>query len=320
MIEVFSEDVGWVLLNCPNAAFFAGQCASGSSYWGGYDNGRLESEANTGLDAAIFRYGGAIPGTQYGWGNFTEEGLGAFELSGFAGETVDIRFRFKSGWEGSLGTNESTWSGRDGFAIDNITIWKQNTAFTSNVQNQQSTITMNNFAPNEDYTTAISADFSNGTTYRISAVLNYGQDEQPANDEIVGYVTAFNLYDPGIVGIEDFKPGSLYAEGNFPVNVKVEHLGNTNVTFDIEATVFSAIPTDVYCGSPLVVCEEGFEGGSSGFRYTDDGNSNGGILDDSSCAEKCSDLMHTGSVIHVTHQTATAAFGRTRLLPFLTLI
>ena len=33
MIEVFSEDVGWVLLNCPNAAFFAEQCASGSSYW-----------------------------------------------------------------------------------------------------------------------------------------------------------------------------------------------------------------------------------------------------------------------------------------------
>ena len=37
----------------------------------------------------------------------------------------------------------------------------------------------------------------------------------------------------------------MYAEGNFPVNVKVEHLGNTNVTFDLEATVFSAIPTDV---------------------------------------------------------------------------
>ena len=286
MIEVFSEDVGWVLLNCPNSAYFAGQCASGTSYWGGYDNGRVESEANTGLDAAIYRYGGAIPGTQYGWGNFTEEGLGAFELSRFAGETIDIRFRFKSGWEGSLGTNESLWSGRDGFAIDNVTIWKQNTVFTSNVQTQQSTINMNNLAPNEDYTSAISADFENGTTYRISAVLNYGQDEQPANDEIVGYVTAFNLFDPGVVGIEDFKPGSLYAEGNFPVNVKVEHLGNTNVTFDLEATVFSAIPTDVYCGSPLVVCDEGFEGGSSGFRYTDDGNANGGILDDSSCPEK----------------------------------
>ena len=286
MIEVFSDDLGWTLINCPNSAYFAGQCPSTVSYWGGYDNGRVESEANTGLDAAIYRYGGAIPGTQYGWGNFTEEGLGAFELSQFAGETVDIRFRFKSGWDGSLGTNESLWSGRDGFAIDNITIWKQNTVFTSNVQNQQSNINMNNLAPNEDYTTAISADFENGTTYRISAVLNYGQDEQPANDEIVGYVTAFNLFDPAVVGIEDFRPGGLYAEGNFPINVKVEHLGNTNVSFDLEAKVYSALPADVFCGSPLVNCEEGFEGGSSGFRYTDDGNANGGILDDSSCTEQ----------------------------------
>ena len=115
--------------------------------------------------------------------------------------------------------------------------------------------------------------------------MNYGQDEQPANDDIVGYITAFNIFDPAVVGIESFKSGSLYAEGNFPVEVKVEHLGNTNVTFDIEATVYSAIPADVYCGTPLVICGEAFEGGSSGFRYVDDGNANGGILDDSSCAE-----------------------------------
>ena len=104
--------------------------------------------------------------------------------------------------------------------------------------------------------------------------------------KLLGMLLRSTLFDPGVVGIEDFKPGSLYAEGNFPVNVKVEHLGNTNVTFDLEATVFSAVPTDVYCGSPLVVCDEGFEGGSSGFRYTDDGNANGGILDDSSCPEQ----------------------------------
>ena len=285
MIEVFSEDDGWVTIACPTSAYFSGQCASGTSYWGGYDNGRVESEQNTGLDAAIYRYGGAIPGTQYGWGNFTEEDLGAFDLSRFAGDTVDIRFRFKSGWDGSLGTNESTWQGRDGFAIDNITIWKQNTAFTSNVQNQQSNINMNNLAPNDDYTSAISADFVNGTTYRISAVLNYGQDEQPANDEIVGYITAFNIYDPAVMQIDSFKPGSMYAEGNFPINVKVEHLGNTNVTFDVEAKVYSAIPTDVYCGSPLVDCEEGFEGGSAGFRYTDGGDpTRGAIIDDSGCS------------------------------------
>ena len=287
MIEVFSEDVGWVLINCPNSAYFAGQCPSTASYWGGYDNGRVESEANTGLDAAIYRYGGAIPGTQYGWANFTDEGLGSFDLSRFTGEVIDVRFRFKSGFEGSLGANESLWSGRDGFAIDNLTIWKQNTAFTSNVQTQQTNINMNNLAPNEDYTPpAIAADFVNGTTYRISASLNYGQDEQPANDEIIGYVTVFNLFDPAVVEIEDFNPGGLYAEGNFPINVKVEHLGNTNVTFDLEAKVYSAIPADVFCGDPLGDCEEGFEGGSAGFRYSDDGNSNGGILDDSTCTEQ----------------------------------
>ena len=77
---------------------------------------------------------------------------------------------------------------------------------------QQSTINMNNLAPNEDYSTSIQADFVNGTTYRISAVLNYADDEQPANDEIVGYVTAFNIYDPAVIGVESFKPGSLYAE------------------------------------------------------------------------------------------------------------
>ncbi len=286
IIEIFTEDDGWVTLNCPTDAYFQGQCPSQFSYWGGYDQGRVESLINTGFSEAIYRYGGAIPGTYYGWANFTEEDLGAFDLSRFAGDVVDIRFRFKSGWDGSVGANESTWSGRDGFAIDNITIWKQNTGFTSNVQNQQSTINMNNLVPNGDYTTSITADFENGTTYRISATLNYAQDEQPANDEIVGYITAFNIFDPAVVGVESFRSGGLYAEGLFPIEVKVEHLGNTNVSFDVEATVYSASPADVYCGSPLVICEESFEGGSAGFRYVDDNNANGGILDDSGCTEK----------------------------------
>ena len=286
LIEVFSEDEGWVTIACPNEAYFGSQCASGITYWGGYDAGRVDNIRNTNFAESIYSYGGAIPGTQYGWGNFTEDDLGAFDLSRFAGDTIDIRFRFKSGFEGSVGANESRWSGLDGYAIDNLTIWKQNTAFTSNVQTLQTPITMNNLAPNSDYTAAITADFVNGTTYRISAVLNYAQDEQPANDEIVGYITAFNIFDPAVMDIESFKPGGLYAEGTFPIEVKVEHRGNTNVTFELEAKVYSALPADVYCGSPLVVCEEGFEGGSSGFRYTDDNNANGGILDDSSCAEQ----------------------------------
>ena len=125
IIEIFTEDDGWTTLSCPTEAYFDGQCPSQTSYWGGYDNGRRESQANTGFSEAIYRYGGAIPGTYYGWSNFTEEDLGAFELSSFTGDIVDIRFRFKSGWDGSVGANETLWTGRDGFAIDNVTIWNR---------------------------------------------------------------------------------------------------------------------------------------------------------------------------------------------------
>lgn len=286
IIEVFDEDYGWVTIGCPNEAYFSGQCASGESIWGGYDADRVFNLQQGGYAESISYYGVYSAGTNYGWGNFTEDDLGAFDLSTFAGKTVDIRFRFKSGWEGSNSNDdESRWTGRDGFALDNISIWKQNTAFTSNVQTKQSNINMNNLAPNDEYTSSITADFVNGTTYRISATLNYGQDEQPANDEIVGYITAFNIFDPGVNEIESFNPGGLYAEGIFPIEVQVEHFGNTNVSFDVEASVYSALPADIYCGSPLVVCDEMFEGGSSGFRYTDDNNGNGGIVDDSTCPE-----------------------------------
>ncbi len=294
IIEVFDEDYGWRTISCPNEAYFSGQCASGTSLWGGYDSDRMYNiNYGNGYAETIYTYGVQSFGTNYGWGNFTEEDLGAFDLSIFAGKEVDIRFRFKSGWEGSNSNDdESRWSGRDGFALDNITIWKQTTAFTSNVETKQSTINMNNLAPNEDYVSSINASFTNGSTYRISASLNYGQDEQPANDEIVGYVTAFNIFDPAVNAIESFNPGGLYAEGIFPIDVNVEHLGNTNVSFDLEATVFSALPTDIYCGTgTLVVCEETFEALNGTYIHEDDGNSNGGMEVDSSCSEKIFDSV-----------------------------
>ena len=293
IIEVFDEDYGWTTIACPNEAYFSGQCASGESLWGGYDSDRIYNiNQGNGYAETIYTYGVNSFGTNYGWGNFTEDDLGAFDLSIFAGKEVDIRFRFKSGWEGSNSNDdESRWSGRDGFAIDNITIWKQNTVFTSNVQSLPANINMNNLAPNEDYTTSITADFVNGTTYRISATLNYGQDEQPANDEIVGYITAFNIFDPAVNNIDSFNPGGLYAEGLFPIEVNVEHLGNTNVTFDVEANVYSADPTDIYCrsGSTVGVCQETFEGVGGVFIYEDDQNANGGLQTDSSCNEKIFD-------------------------------
>ena len=92
-----------------------------------------------GVAEGRYYYGVASSGTYYGWSNFTQEGVGEFDLSPWAGETVDIRFRLRSGFEGSIADdNESLWSGRDGYAIDNITIYKQNTAYFPNPQTLQS--------------------------------------------------------------------------------------------------------------------------------------------------------------------------------------
>ena len=108
----------------------------------------------------------------------------------------------------------------------------------------------------------------NDTTYRISATLsNNAWDEQAINDDIVDYVTPFNLYDPVIESIDYFKPGSLYARGIYDIAATTNNYGNTEVDFDIEATVYSATPSDVYCGTPSAVCKEDFEGGGQGSRY-----------------------------------------------------
>jgi len=287
IVEVYSDDVGWTTVACPNDAFFAGECWSGSSIWGGYDNDRVVKIYQMGGFAeGLYHYNTYSSGTYYGWSNFTEDDLGAFDLSTFAGEEVDIRFRFKSGFTGSVGdTNESRWDGRDGFAVDNISIWKQTTEFFPNPQSKTASQTLSNLAPGEEYVTSIQADFVNGTTYRISATLTFNGDEQPANDDIFGYTTVQNVYDPAVEQISSFNPGGLYPEGMFPIEVDVNHYGNTEVDFDLLATVFSATPSDVLCGANAAVCEEQFSGGAGGYRFSEDGNSNGDIHDDSTCSE-----------------------------------
>ena len=101
LIEVYSEDSGWNLVACPGQAAVAGACASGATMWGGFDNDRVTKQ--------LFGYypesrtsGLFYSGTHYGWDNFTEEGLGVFDLSPWANETVDIRFRFRTGLKGQL--------------------------------------------------------------------------------------------------------------------------------------------------------------------------------------------------------------------------
>jgi len=103
-------------------------------------------------------------------------------------------------------------------------------------------------------------------TVFLLQLSNNAWDEQDINNDIVDYVTPFNVYDPTVESIDYFNPGGLYAEGTFDISAVTNNYGNTPVDFDIEATVYSATPSDVYCGTPSAVCVESFEGGSEGYR------------------------------------------------------
>ena len=101
----------------------------------------------------------------------------------------------------------------------------------------------------------------------------------------MGYLTPFNVYDPAVEGIENFRAGALYAEDTFDIVVTTNNWGNTEVDFDVKASVFSALPSDIYCGTPSQVCEESFETTSQGYRFSHDGNPNGAIYTEASCSE-----------------------------------
>ncbi|HJM55469.1 MAG TPA: VCBS repeat-containing protein, partial [Poseidonia sp.] len=292
IIEIGSEETGWTLIGCPQQAALQGACSSGMSMWGGFDNDRMFKQNAWGAAPEnIVYYGLYSPGTYYGWNNFTEEGLGSFDLSGWAGETVDVRFRLRTGFQGSTADdNESRWSGRDGFAVDNISIWKQNTTFLPNPQSQSTTIgPLNNLEPGQEYTTSIQANLLNDTTYRISATIsNNAWDEQDINDDAIGFVTPYNLFDPAVEGIVGFNPGGLYAEGFFDIGVTTNNWGNTAVDFEIEATVYSATPSDVFCGPTgnQAVCKENFDGGSAGYLHEESQNPKGVIYNENTCSTK----------------------------------
>ena len=307
-VEVGSDETGWSVISCPTSAQVAGECLSGVSMWGGYDNDRaIKINGYGGVAEGVYYYGIQTAGTYYGWSNFTEEGVGEFDLSPWAGETVDVRFRLRSGFEGSIADdNESRWSGRDGYAIDNVTIYKQNTAYLPNPQTLQSNLNLVNLGPGEQETASISADLLNDTIYRISATLsNHAWDEQSVNDDIIGYIQPFNLYDPTVEEIDYFNPGGLYAEGVFDIDVTTNNYGNTLVDYDIKATVFSATPSDVLCSAPAVICEESFEGGSEGYIYSDDGNPQGAIYNELTC----SDTIFNNNAYWFGHPCDTAVSG-----------
>ena len=80
-------------------------------------------------------------------------------MSNWAGEVVDLRFRFRSGFQGSIGyENETYWSGLDGFAFDNIEISKQQTSFT-NIYDDNQPVTVNNLEPGDEIVEQVPFNF-----------------------------------------------------------------------------------------------------------------------------------------------------------------
>lgn len=309
MIEVGSKETGWSTIACPQSAQLGGACASSDSMWGGFDGDRTNKQDGGGSPEGIYYYGVYSFGTYYGWDSFSQNGEGEFDLSPWAGETIDIRFRLRTGFEGSIADdNESLWSGRDGYAVDNLKIYKQTTAYEPNPQQLQANVPLNNLGPGQEFTTSISADLLNDTTYRISAVLSGNSwDEQSQNDELIGYITPFNLYDPMVEGLEYFTAGGLYAEGVFDIEVNTNNYGNTAVDFDVKATVSSANPSSVLCGASRTNCTESFEGGANGIIYTENQPAKGAIYNDSSL--NCQELIFNSAAYWFGHPCNTGSQG-----------
>ena len=309
MIEVGSKETGWSTIACPQSAQLDGACASSDSMWGGFDGDRTNKQDGGGSPEGIYYYGVYSFGTYYGWDSFSQNGVGEFDLSPWAGETIDIRFRLRTGFEGSISDdNESLWNGRDGYAVDNLKIYKQTTAYEPNPQQLQANVPLNNLGPGQEFTTSISADLLNDTTYRISAVLSGNSwDEQSQNDELIGYITPFNLYDPMVEGLEYFTAGGLYAEGVFDIEVNTNNYGNTAVDFDVKATVSSANPSSVLCGASRTNCTESFEGGANGIIYTENQPAKGAIYNDSSL--NCQELIFNSAAYWFGHPCNTGSQG-----------
>ena len=256
-IEVYSESSGWTNVD----------------YTGGYDLDRYVHLAN-GYYPEFTVSNSAYCCLDNPWTRFA--GDSGIDLTPWAGETVDIRFRFRSGHSGSVANDNATYNHeKDGFAIDNITINKTVTQFGANAQNVNQQLTLNNLAPGDEQVVTLQANFINGTTYMIESELSSTSgftNGDDTNDDSRWRTTVKNLFDPSVVEITSFEKNALYASGNYPIDVKVKNVGNTVVDFETHATVYSANPND------LLV--EDFEGGASGYAFGDDGDNYGVVIDD----------------------------------------
>ena len=290
-IEVWSDGSGW------------------ETVWryGGWDNERkyrIEDRVSSAPDPEYNDYNDNFFGDWQTtmWNNYTDSGgirdsctlsygvcwedggldqkADSIDLTPYAGQTIDIRFRFRSGLEGTVGPEGSEdFSGLDGFAIDNISVRTRDVNFgDSTVESQQ--LTNLDLVAGESLQVQLTADFVDNTTYYISTVLSNfnlggGQgDQDSTNDQTRFQLTVRNLYDPGLFEEPwlDLLNGERYASGEMPITIGVQNWGNTFVDFDVEAKVRNALPE-------LIAAED-----FSGFQpiWEDDGNENGSRLDDSS--------------------------------------
>ena len=256
-IDVYSEDSGWSTVD----------------YVGGYDYDRYVHLAN-GYYPEFTVSNSAYCCFVNPWDRYA--GDSGVDLTPWAGETVDIRFRFRSGHMGSVGNDNASHNHEwDGFAIDNLSINKTVTSFGSNVQNVNQQLTLNNLAPGDEQVVTLNANFVNGTTYIIESQLtstsgfSNGDD---TNDDSRWRTTVKNLFDPSVEEITSFEKNELLASGNYPIDVTVKNVGNTVVDFGAVASVYTATPNDILI--------EDFEGGASGYAFGDDGDGFGVVLND----------------------------------------
>ena len=257
-IEVWSDGNGW------KQVYFTG----------GWDNERYFRLFDLNLDPEYNTYNGNVySNTATPWMEL--RGDDAIDLTRYAGEVIDIRFRFRSGLMGSVGPDGSSQdTGLDGFAFDNISIRKTDVEFgTEEVVSQ--TLNFNNFAAGATEDVTLTADFVDNRTYYIKTTLTdpSGFDNaDETNDEVKFQITVKNLFDPGVaeepwVSLEN---GLKYASGDRDIEIRVQNYGNTLTDFQLETTIKNALPD--------LIAIEDFSGLEP--MWEDDGNENGSRLDD----------------------------------------
>ncbi|MDC0183400.1 VCBS repeat-containing protein [Candidatus Poseidoniales archaeon] len=257
-IEVWSDGNGW------KQVYFTG----------GWDNERYFRLFDLNLDPEYNTYNGNVySNTATPWMEL--RGDDAIDLTPYAGEVIDIRFRFRSGLMGSVGPDGSSQdTGLDGFAFDNISIRKTDVEFgTEEVVSQ--TLNFNNFVAGATEDVSLTADFVDNRTYYIKTTLTgpSGFDNaDETNDEVKFQITVKNLFDPGIAEEPwpSLENGLKYASGDRDIEIRVENYGNTLTDFQLETTIKNALPD--------LIAIEDFSGLEP--MWEDDENENGSRLDD----------------------------------------